>query len=321
MILDVPRLVRTLIPNAPPLDRLSVACVRTTRPKYLVFDGNAAAPAYVVQFGTRDELHRSHQALSILSVSLPGMVPQSLACAPAGTDRYVQVQSGLPGVPWFRLADSCITRKDWTDLLTRCMGALWAFQEAVGEQPAWTGTIHPGRELRARLEAATGLRDTFTRAAGRISAWTAALDARGSISSTWQHGDFSLNNLLVAPSSVGVIDFDEFGDTMMPLHDEVGLALSVPLSQGGTCPLSVADCLDLCLQGARSTRQMSEECLSGLTLHHLLWRIERCQGWPTRDRVRAQLTAYVERLLADVEPQPRDPRRPTAQYCLEALRP
>ena len=65
----------------------------------------------------------------------------------------------------------------------------------------------------------------------------------------------SLNNLLVSETAVSVIDFDEFGGTLVPLHDAFGLALSVPLSQSDSCPLSFAECVALSSSRRGRTRR------------------------------------------------------------------
>ncbi len=68
----------------------------------------------------------------------------------------------------------------------------------------------------------------------------------------WQHGDFSLNNLMVSPDSMAVIDFEEFGLTRMPLHDAFGLAFSFQHSQNDQCPIPLKDCLEQCIAAPAS---------------------------------------------------------------------
>src|SRR3954462_2356117 len=59
-----------------------------------------------------------------------------------------------------------------------------------------------------------------------IARWAEALEALAGLPCFWQHGDFCLNNVLVSPARLSIIDFEEFGGPSMPLHDEIGLALS-----------------------------------------------------------------------------------------------
>jgi hypothetical protein len=299
MVTDIPRLVRDLIPLTRSIERMSVACVHTTRPKYLVFASDPRRPAFVVQFGTGAQLERTHRALLHLHARLPDTVAESLVCAPFSASEHVHIQSGLPGLPWFRVADLCQDRADWISLVHRCLGVLNRLQTAVTESEQWTGSARLGRELRERLKRSRVAIPASH--ADTIARWTEALDRMGDVPAAWQHGDFSVNNLLIEDRGIGVIDFDEFGDTLMPLHDEMGLALSFPLSQHGACPLTIGECLDMCLAPAISRGGFSPDAVRGLLLHHLLWRIEQCHDCPPRDGLRATLTRYVQDLLLTPE--------------------
>jgi hypothetical protein len=297
MLLEIPHLVRDLVPGARSVETLSVACVQTTHPKYLVFNGNPARPAFVVQFGPREQMERTHRTLLLVHAGAGDIVPQSLACASVGAGECVQIQTGLPGLPWFRVADRCRSRADWLNLLHRGLAALRQLQGAIAAVPEWTGTVDPGRELRALIQASRELHTADL--SSKAAPWIDSLDRLGPIVTAYRHGDFSVNNLLIGDAQIGIIDFDEFGETMMPLHDEIGLALSLPLSQEGACPLSVRECLEVCVTPAITRGDVPAAALPGLLLHHLLWRIERCRDWPTRARLRATLTGYVRELLAN----------------------
>jgi hypothetical protein len=296
MMLDVPCLVRDLVPRAPSIGEMTVACVHTTRPKYLVFAGHAQRPAYVVQFGRGEDLQRTHRALLRLHARVGHAVPESLVCTSLGDGGYVHIQAGLAGLPWFRVADRCRDRTDWLDLLRRSLAVLARLQAGIAGVPEWTGAVHPGRELRERVAASS---EVHAAGLARAARWADALERLGQVPGACRHGDFSVNNLLIGDSEIGIIDFDEFGETMMPLHDEIGLALSLPLSQHGICPLSVRECLRVCLEHAVARGAADPGSLPGLVLHHLLWRIDRCRAWPTRAAVQATLTRYVSELIAD----------------------
>ena len=299
MLLEIPDLVRDLVPRARSIEAMSVACIQTTHPKYLVFNGNPQRPAFVVQFGPRLQMERTHRTLARVHAGAGDIVPQSLVCTSVGADEYVQIQTGLPGLPWFRVADSCRSRAVWLTLLHRGLHALDRLQAAIAVVPEWTGTVHPARELRALVEGCRELPDA--RLATKSTPWIDTLDRLGPVFTSYRHGDFSVNNLLIAESQIGIIDFDEFGETMMPLHDEIGLALSLPMSQEGVCPLSARECLDVCITHALARGTLAPEAVPGLLLHHLLWRIERCRGLATRDRLRATLLRYVSELLTNPE--------------------
>jgi aminoglycoside phosphotransferase (APT) family kinase protein len=113
-----------------------------------------------------------------------------------------------------------------------------------------------------------------------------------------QHGDFSLNNLMVASDGMAVIDFEEFALTWMPLHDAIGLGLSFSMSQDGRCPISVRDCVERCIGGPRAVAAFDPGVLRALLLHHLLWRINQSHGVPARARLRTVLIALTAGVAA-----------------------
>src|SRR5918999_1521769 len=152
MLLDIPHLVRDLVASSRSIEGMSVACVHTTRPKYLVFAADARRPAFVVQFGPGEQMERTHDALLRLHERLPDAVAESLICARVGADECVHIQSGLAGLPWFRVADLCRSREDWQALVERSLAVLTRLQRAIAETPDWNGHVSPGRELRERLQ-------------------------------------------------------------------------------------------------------------------------------------------------------------------------
>jgi phosphotransferase family enzyme len=296
-MLDVVPAVRRLVPGLLTHPQPSVACVYTTRPKYLVFDGSAHHPACVVEFGDMQRLAQVQKVLDTLSPLMPGTVPASLGCATWEGGGAIHVQQGLPGIPWFRVSDGIRSPSAWQTLVERACHELAAFHEAVRAEPAWTGLVYPGMELRrqAMLSLFRGVA-LSARVLRRVEEWSADADRDGAIRSCWQHGDFSLNNLLVSPDSLAIIDFDEFGRTRVPLHDAFGLALSVPLSQEGLCPLSIADCVVRCVETLRRHQPLDRRLLPGLLLHHLLWRINQCDGLARRDALRRILLRWTDEL-------------------------
>jgi hypothetical protein len=301
-MLDVVPAVHRLVPGLLTHAQPSVACVYTTRPKYLVFDGSPHQPACVVEFGDMQRLSQVQHVLGVLSPRLPGTVPASLRCAPWHAGGAVHVQQGLPGTPWFRISDSIRTAGQWTALLDRACQDLAAFHAVVRDEPAWSALVYPGMELR-RQGMLSRFRGVALSAAvlHRVEEWSDDADRDGPIRSCWQHGDFSLNNLLVSPRSLAIIDFDEFGRTRVPLHDAFGLALSVPLSQEGQCPLSIADCIKRCVDVALEHENIDRRLLPALLMHHLLWRINQCDGLTRRDALRRVLLGWTHDLATRPE--------------------
>jgi hypothetical protein len=127
------------------------------------------------------------------------------------------------------------------------------------------------------------------------------LDVLGRLASSWQHGDYCLNNLLVDDSRISIIDFEEFGTTSMPLQDELGLALSTYLlapRSARTVPLH--EHVQACVENAIGAEPELAKQIPGLFLYYLLRRVNLCHGHPTRARVRRRLIEVAESVAGDV---------------------
>ena len=297
MIADVVAAVNDAVPGLLASRRPSVVAVRTTHPKYLVFDGDAARPVCVVEFGDRMRLSRRHHILEQLHERLPDAVPASVCCKQWSEDIYTHIVAGVAGVPWFRLSDRIRTPADWRALLDCAVAAMHLFHEAIATVPQWRSEVSVACALNGQLRRALTCRTRLPRDV--IEQLLAAVDAAplAPVASVWQHGDFSLNNLLITSHGAAIIDFDEFGRTSVPLHDAFGLALSFPLSQAGRCPIRVVECLSACLERYGDSHAIDEAAVRPLLLHHLLWRINECEPHPTRAALRARLLDVLTSVL------------------------
>jgi hypothetical protein len=299
MMLDIEPLVREIAPGLLSRNRASVACIATTRRKYLVFDGGLPAqPRCVVEYGDAERLTRTAQILRTLSAKLPGIVPAVVSCTPCPDGRYVLVQEGLGGVPWFRVADTMTSAGSWRALLARTLDTMTPLHEAVRSEPAWLGSFNLAMELDRQADLAVRTNVALSPAVLHL-----LRDCRPyavPLASFCQHGDYSLNNLLVDRRSISVIDFDEFGLTMAPLHDAFGLALSFALSQDvPTLPRS--EVMRECLRRAVASTPVDKSLWCGLLLHHLLLRINQCHGAHRRARLRRILLDWTDEFAR--EPQ------------------
>jgi hypothetical protein len=298
MLIDVVPVVRQLVPGLLTHPKPSVACVRTTHQKYLVFDADASRPACVVEIGDPRRLRRIHGILTTLHAVCPREVPRPLACAGWGANTVVHIQEGLPGLPWFRLSDTLTTLERWQALLERSVAMMRKFHGAVSGVPGWVGSVDLGSALaeQATLWQASG--SSNPRLAEAIGGCIDRVSSAPPMTAVTQHGDFSLNNLMVASDGMAVIDFEEFGLTRMPLHDAIGLGLSFSMSQDDRCPISMRDCVEHSIGGPRAVDAFDPGVLRALLLHHLLWRINQSHGVPARARLRAVLIALAEGIAA-----------------------
>jgi hypothetical protein len=373
-MLQIVPLVDRLVPGLLGHTRPSIVCICTTRPKYLVFNGNTQRPACVVEFGPADRLESVHRVQSELHDRLPNRIPRSICCVPhpwkpaltgsapglwepalagsvpdlwepalAGSIRlkadptacdakadptacvtkadptacdtkgdptecsakqqastFVHIQEGLPGTPWFRLSDRIVTAADWERLITRAVTVMGELHDAIAAVPSWMGQIDLGLELTRqarKLEASQiAVSPTLRR---EIEKCCEVLGAIGAVRGVRQHGDFAVNNLLVSADSIAIIDFDEFGRTLVPLHDAFGLALSLALSQEGRWPLPRTRCVKLCVERSLVDGRIGREHLPGLLMHHLLCRINLCDGVERRARLRQTLLDWAEELATN----------------------
>ena len=146
-MLAIVSLVDQLVPGLLHGGDASVACVCTTRPKYLVFNEKSRQPACVVEFGPAERLVRVDGILSELHPRFPGGVARPLVCTSWRNGTYVQIQEGLAGMPWFRLSDGLTSAADWRAMLDRAVTAMLRLHAATREVPAWSGSVLAGAEL------------------------------------------------------------------------------------------------------------------------------------------------------------------------------
>ena len=79
-MLEIVSVVEQLAPGLVQRDNASVACVCTTRPKYLVFNRKSKQPACVVEFGPAERLVRVDGILSELHPRFPSGVARPIVC-------------------------------------------------------------------------------------------------------------------------------------------------------------------------------------------------------------------------------------------------
>jgi hypothetical protein len=298
MILRAEPAARLVAPGVLDQRSAAVVCIQTTRPKYLLFDSRAASPACVVQFGPEEDLQRVHGILQRLHAHSPDLVPKPLGCGAFG-DVHTQVQSGLAGAPWFRIQQECASTAAWFAIHARASEALTHLQHAIRHYPEWRRMIHAADELRSQLRECDARFPLSEQVRRRVEALADGLEREGTIEGWAQHGDYALNNLLFDGRNVRTIDFDEFGLTYMPLHDEAGLALSMY----ALAPPGVSASLDDYLAAMRRAGQPETQPLAwaheaAFVAHHLLWRMNKSHGIARRDAVNQWLSGILSRLTA-----------------------
>jgi len=292
VIAQLPDLLATILPERFAGAAMSVVRVQTTRPLFLVFLPGGSHPACVVQVGDRVALQRLHSTLTTLHGRLPDLIPASFACVPLSGDTCVHVQEGLAGTTWFRIRDRLHGKADWSSLTERASIALRRLHTATRASAEWRCSVSPAALLRAQWRVCVSRHPVLAaRVAPLVALSAEAFEPLGDVPWFWQHGDFCVNNLLVTRDRAAIIDFEEFGQTAMPLHDEFGLALSLHAfnATGDHGMADLAAVIHRCIRPTVARHPWMSAHLIGLFLHHLVWRINQCADRPGRAAACRQL--------------------------------
>lgn len=297
MILPVADFISERLPGEQSAAR-SVIRIETTTPVYLVFERTSAVPRWVVRVGTVEPLLRTHDILLTIGRHAPGLVPQSILCERWRGAQWIHVQTGVAGLPWFQLQQRLTTATAWNTLAERARDTLGALHDTVRQVPPWVVEVQPATELRRCIDAnAVVLND---RVMSAMHGAARSLDRLGSVTWFAQHGDYCLNNLIVLDDRVTVIDFDEFGTTAMPLHDEFGLAMSLGDLMPGRLGETLAGHLRRALVPTLTASPWLTVHLESLFAHHLLWRMAKCTH-QRRSRALAWIRGICEQHVARLD--------------------
>jgi hypothetical protein len=295
---NIPAAVGALV-DVGATDGWSIAEVHTTRQLFLVFDQRDDRAEWVVQFGSFAELSALHGVLERLYGLLPDLVSRPVALHHWKGDTWVHAQEGLSGLPWFRVRDTWHSLDAWIVLRDRAAVALDHFRQAVRRTPDWTGTLSPAAELTALGTWYGGTTGAERVVLERVRTATSELSRLGTIRSHWQHGDYCFNNLLVSPERLGLIDFEEFGRTSMPLHDEFSLAFSTyDIIQAFAGAPSLGELVRTGIAPACREAGLETPMAGGFLLHHLLWRMRQCEARDRRADILAKLRKHLVQSVA-----------------------
>lgn len=299
MILELPELIPRLLPARAGGGRLSFVAVHHAKLVFLAFREGMRDPEFVVTVSTEEEVTRLHGVLKGLYRTIPKLTAESLAIGRLPDGRFVHIQSAVPGMPWVSLARS-LRPDDQRRLHARALEVLHALHAATDAVPAWHSRVSPSDELRRQLELCARYGITLSERAKQCAESCAErLAELGELDCHWQHGDYCANNLMVSGPEVRIFDFDEFGLTAMPLHDQFALAFSVHgLASGEEASLRpMAGEVRTCVAEALGARPALAGHVHGLLMHHLLWTVNLGYGKPARARrvqaVRRHLEAFA----------------------------
>jgi aminoglycoside phosphotransferase (APT) family kinase protein len=301
LILELPALLSQLISPRSGEKPLSFIGVRNTKPVFLAFRERSRDPDFVVTVGGEEDVKRLHDVLRRLHRTIPKLTAESLAIARLPNGRFIHLQSAVPGVSLNSLAGS-LHLDDCRRLRARAFDVLRELHATIDAVPAWHSRISPSGELRQQLGICSKHDIPLSqRALQFVDSCVEDLAGLGELTCHWQHGDFSTTNLMVAGGDLRIIDFDEFGLTSMPLHDQFGLALSTHELVSADGPWRhLANDIQACLAPVLSAQPALAGHVRGLLVHHLLWNVSQFHS----QRSRARRVKAVVKLLEEFAAAP-----------------
>jgi hypothetical protein len=165
------------------------------------------------------------------------------------------------------------------EIKVRSLNTLKDFEQRIKKVEHWTKSIDAVEIFNQQFEQSHGIRKFKPSIVSACSELVGSLPQEYVVKGSWQHGDYCINNLIFADDKTYVIDFEEFGDTLMPLQDIFSLALSFYIQREiQTLDLLALD-LAYCL---RNTDKNLKPLLSLLFIYHLLFRLGAWGSNPNR---------------------------------------
>ena len=293
-MLEIESLIRKVAGRLLATEKISIACISTTNPVYLAFSGQSKTPCFVVRPANSKSSKVNHELSLRLHQVNKELVPEIVGLYEHQGAIY-SVQRGASGTPWFQLSRTVDTPVQWATLRTRAIEALRQFHEGVASVPDWNTTAHLGDALRSAYQ---DFLDTNNEPAYPLTAFADSmadeLDRLGVWDGIFQHGDFSLNNLLFAENKTSVIDLEDFGISVIPLYDEFTLALSLSTLAPSRVQSTVAMEIAACTQPMKHRYSLNGKTIQALFLCHLLLRLGAWSSAEKRQPYRQKLLRLLE---------------------------
>jgi hypothetical protein len=269
--------IKKLLSTAGLLDEksiyLSIACISTSRPIYLIFGQKFKHPIYVIRKINDPHALYFNNIHKRLYQLVGNLVPEPVGIYKYDGEQY-DVQRGVKGAPWFQIKSRFHTKEARTGLEQRMWQTLRTFQTGIcAESVKITNNLQPHEEMR---KAYSEYQDTGEIVSSKLKSLVELAISELSISpdcqSISQHGDFCLNNLIIEKNHITVIDFEDFSITEMPMYDHFTLALSLPSC--GTDLDSAAKVLSQPnIIAAAHSLGIPENIVPWHFLHHILLRL------------------------------------------------
>lgn len=252
---------------------LSTACLCTSNPVYLIFTEGSSYPEIVIRLSETDNISRPHNILVELYKYLGELIPEPVLQTRHDA-KYISIQKGVKGTPWFQLAGKIRSMDEWDMLRSKAVETLNTLHQGIQSSEKWNRSGNPGEELRQCYLKCISSDITLPEKTDAIVTELAnKLDNLGNITVYPQHGDFCLNNLIIEDSKMHIIDFEDFGMTYMPLHDQFTLALSTYQLAPDIAKSSLQENIGICINDNLESLHIDRSFVPGFFMHHLLLRL------------------------------------------------
>lgn len=296
---QIESLIKAMLNDTSVSTKYSIACISTTNPVYLVFSSNSPFPEFVVRRADADTSKQDYQLNKCLYEATGGLVPEPIGLYEHGGHVF-SVEKGVQGRPWFQLAGTVRTVGEWENIRKAALETLHQFHAGVARVSQWTSEVQPGKLLRSAYKEFCNFQGHRDHAlADAVDSYLPELDSLGCWTGVWQHGDFSLNNLLFEESSVTVVDLEDFGITTLPLYDEFTLALSLNTLAPSRVSSSLAVELGICTGSIKHQCSFRRRTVQALFLCHLLIRLGSWSSAEKRQPYRQKLLRLLEDYVKD----------------------
>ncbi len=292
-------LVKNIAPQYEQLDNLSFVNLCTTNPLYLVFYQNGEYPELVIRKADSAMVIQAHHVNEQLYKIVGDLVAKPVTIT-TFSHHKVTVVKGLAGKPWFQISQSYDNQEQWNNIRNRALQALQRLQQGIKSVPQWRTEYHLGNELRKCYENSLASGAVFSpNVTTQVNILIEQLSEFTHIPAFSQHGDYCLNNLMIHEKDINIIDFDDFGMTSMPLHDEFSLAFSMFSCAPRKIKTSLKNEINQTLKVVLKKTEITKEMVPGLLMYHLLLRLGEWSAGERRKPFRDWLITVVEQYAKD----------------------
>jgi aminoglycoside phosphotransferase len=246
-------------------------CITTSNPVFLSFS-NQSAPDYVIHRSEEGELELKQEIHHYLG----SLVSEPLVEDYISGQNYL-IEKGLHGKPWFQILID--KRFSALEIKERSLKALAEMKNSIKNNESWHVKVDVVKEFKSQFEKSHANRQFDQVVVKSCEKIVRSFASSYTVDSTWQHGDFCINNIIFSHENTYLIDFEEFGDTHMPLQDEISLALSFYIQREVHDLDLLAEDLEYCLKSAEADLI---ELMPLFFAYHMLFRLGAWGNNPNR---------------------------------------